>query len=60
MMQIIGLWRDTWWEWIGFYLLAVVFSSFIGLHFLLLLPLMVVPFFHFAFNRYDADGNTVV
>ncbi|TWU49808.1 hypothetical protein [Rubripirellula reticaptiva] len=57
MKQIWGLWRDTWWLWIGFVAVTIGFSLMVGKFFLLLLPCLPIPFFYFAINRYDEDGN---
>lgn len=55
--QLLGLWRDTWWLWMGFILMTIVFSLVLGLYFLLLLPCLPVTFFYFAINRYDESGS---
>ena len=57
MKQMIGLWRDTWWLWVGFAALTIGFSLLVGKFFLLLLPGLPVPFVYFAINRYDDEGN---
>ena len=56
LKQLYGLWRDTWWLWLGFAALTLGFSFFIGYIFLLLLPCMPIPFVYFAINRYDETG----
>ncbi len=55
--QMYGLWRDTWWLWVGFAVLTIGFSFIVGPFFLLLLPCLPIPFVYFAINRYDEDGN---
>ena len=55
--QLLGLWRDTWWLWLGFVLLTLGFSFLLGYYFLLLLPCLPIPFFYFAINRYDETGT---
>jgi hypothetical protein len=57
MKRLLGLWRDTWWLWTGFFLMTIAFSAVVGIFFLLLLPCLPVPFLYFAFCRYDEDGN---
>ncbi|KAA1261422.1 hypothetical protein LF1_39700 [Rubripirellula obstinata] len=57
MKQLRGLWRDTWWLWIGFVLVTIGFSFLIGKYFLLLLPCLPIPLVYFAFNRYDENGD---
>lgn len=57
MKQMLGLWRDTWWLWVGFTVVTIGFTFLLGNYFLLLLPCLPVPFVYFAFNRYDDDGN---
>ncbi len=57
MKQIWGLWRDTWWLWLGFVVFIIGFGLLLGNFFLLLLPCLPMPFFYFAINRYDEDGN---
>ena len=56
LKQLYGLWRDTWWLWLGFAALTLGFSFFIGYYFLLLLPCMPIPFVYFAIKRYDETG----
>ena len=56
LKQLYGLWRDTWWLWLGFAALTLGFGFFIGYYFLLLLPCMPIPFVYFAINRYDETG----
>ncbi|MFG0262432.1 MAG: hypothetical protein ACF788_08575 [Novipirellula sp. JB048] len=57
MQQIKGLWRDTWWLWLGFVGLLVAMSALLSWAFLLIIPLLHMPFLYFAFVRYDDDGN---
>lgn len=55
--QLGGLWRDTWWVWVGFVAITVILGVTVGMFFYLLIPCLPVPFAYFAFNRYDEDGN---
>ncbi|WP_146518728.1 hypothetical protein [Stieleria varia] len=57
MKQLLGLWRDTWWLWLGFVVISVVLAMAIEWFFALLIPCLPVPFVYFAINRYDEDGN---
>lgn len=57
LKQLAGLWRDTWWLWMGFAALSMFLAAFIGWFFLALIPCLPVPFVYFAINRYDEDGN---
>ena len=57
MNQLGGLWRDTWWVWVGFVVLTIVLGVTVGRFFYLLIPCWPVPFVYFAFNRYDEQGN---
>ena len=54
---LTGLWRDTWWLWVGFAAFVIGLSVFLGSYFLLLLPTLPVTYAYFAYARYDAEGN---
>ncbi len=60
MNQLAGLWRDTWWVWLGFAAMAIVLGVAVGWFFYLLVLCLPVPFAYFAFNRYDDQGNEKV
>lgn len=55
--QLGGLWRDTWWVWVGFLVVTIILAVTVGKFFYLLIPCLPVPFAYFAFNRYDEDGK---
>ena len=59
MKPLLGLWRDTWWLWIGFLTTIVAMSFVVGYFFLLILPCLPVVYAYFAYARYDTDGNEI-
>lgn len=60
MAQLKGLWRDTWFLWIGFGVLLLAVSVILSWFFLLMAPALLVCFVYFAFIRYDDKGNEKV
>lgn len=52
-----GLLRDTWWLWIIFLAISIVFIVRVSLIFLVTLPVLVVAFVYYASMRYDDEGN---
>ena len=58
--QLKGLWRDTWFLWVGFGILLVAISVLLSWFFLLMSPALLVCFVYFAFIRYDEQGNEKV
>lgn len=57
MNQLAGLWRDTWWVWLGFVAITILLGALVGWFFYLLILCLPVPYAYFAFNRYDESGN---
>ena len=55
--QLKGLWRDTWWLWLGFVAVTVAMSIVVGKFFLLILPCLPVVYVYFAMARYDEHGH---
>lgn len=55
--QLAGMWRDTWWLWCMFAAMSVGLAIAIEWFFILIVPCLPVPFFYFAINRYDEEGN---
>ena len=56
MKPFLGMWRDTWFLWIG--LLGVgVGLGFLKSVFFLTIPITLFTFVYFSVVRYDADGN---
>ena len=60
MAQLQGLWRDTWFLWIGFCVLLLILSVLLSWFFLLMAPALLVSYVYFAFIRYDEHGNEKV
>tara|TARA_R110002049_G_scaffold72490_7_gene187512 strand:- start:73249 stop:73437 length:189 start_codon:yes stop_codon:yes gene_type:complete len=58
--QLKGLWRDTWFLWLGFVVLLIAMSVLLSWFFLLMSPALLVSFCYFAFIRYDEQGNEKV
>lgn len=58
MKPLIALFSETWWLWTACVAVCGVMVSTISLFFLVLLPMLLVVFFYFAYNRYDRDGNS--
>ena len=52
-----GLLRDTWWLWLGFLLLGVVFFFLVSRLFVVTIPILMVAFVYYAMMRYDDDGQ---
>jgi preprotein translocase subunit SecG len=52
-----GLLRDTWWLWIIFLVISIVFIVRVSMIFLVTLPVLVVAFVYYASMRYDDTGK---
>lgn len=57
MKPFEGLWRDTWWLWIGFMLSGIFLAIFVHGIFMSIFPISIVTFIYFAIVRYDENGN---
>ena len=57
MGQIRGLWRDTWWLWLGFTAAFVLLTVYVMAIYLIFLPVLPGMFLYFAFGRYDENGE---
>lgn len=57
MKPLTGLWRDTWWLWLGFLVSGIFLAIFVNAVFLVVFPISIVSFIYFAIVRYDEDGN---
>jgi hypothetical protein len=49
--------KDTWWLWAIFTGIVVFMVGWVSPIFLVVVPMLIVVFFYFAFVRYDEDGN---
>ncbi len=56
MERFKGLWRDSKYVWIAFFLVVVVFSILVSPLFLVMIPGLAGYFVYFAFIRYDENG----
>ncbi|MEM7454778.1 MAG: hypothetical protein AAF456_10560 [Planctomycetota bacterium] len=57
MKRFKGLLRDTWWLWIGMFVLGIVTGRLISPAFYSAIPISIFSFFYFALMRYDENGN---
>jgi hypothetical protein len=57
MKRFAGLFRDTWFLWVGLILAGTILSIFVSLVFLVTFPISVFSFIYFALLRYDTQGN---
>lgn len=55
--RLSGLWRDTWWLWLGFLVLGVVFFFLVSQLFVVMVPILIAAFAYYAMIRYDDDGQ---
>ena len=55
--RLQGLFRDTWWLWLAFAVIAIVMTFAVSRIFLVAFPILLVSFFYYAGIRYDDDGN---
>lgn len=58
MKPLIALFHETWWLWAACLVACGLMVSFMSPFFLVLLPMLLVVFVYFAYNRYDWDGNS--
>ncbi|MCM2369272.1 hypothetical protein [Aporhodopirellula aestuarii] len=57
MGPLRGLWRDTWYVWLGYLTMLLALSIFLSWFFLLALPALSVAFCYFAYIRYDENAQ---
>ena len=57
MKRFVGLFRDTWYLWVGLILAGTLLSIFVSLVFLVTFPISAFSFTYFALLRYDPQGN---
>lgn len=55
--RLVGLGRDTWWLWLLFLIVSIVFTAAVDRLFLVTFPVLAFAFVYYAIMRYDDDGN---
>jgi len=58
-MRYYAFLKDTWWLWLIYLIVNVILILFVGPVFWVVVPIMIVNFFYFAFVRYDEDGKFI-
>lgn len=57
MNRFIGLWRDTWWVWLIFFVIGLFASLVLSRVFWITFPVCIFAFLYFGAMRYDENGN---